>query len=214
MATEVEVIAQIERVLAKFPEVEAAWHSSTVASGFIDTAAYFALRQECIALGNFIYGRDHPQARQLTRTLVSESLFNLRTAKGMLQGAIEAIRHGLLVELRTQVLVDIKLDFLDSARQSLESGAKDAAGALACVVLEDSVKRLAQNSGESKGLGSDQRNYLFNIIFTPLQALIWCLEARFGHQNGRCNVEPPRAARRCLSRECYCGEPPSIRASL
>jgi hypothetical protein len=147
MTTAADLISQIERVLAKFAGVKATWHSSTMVSGFRDTVAYYALKSECIALANHVYGAEHPQARQIIGAASGSTLHHLQATEGLLLGAIEALKHGLLSELRTQVLLDIKSDFLEAARAALDGGAKDVAAVLSCAVLEDSVKRLATKSG-------------------------------------------------------------------
>jgi hypothetical protein len=64
---------------------------------------------------------------------------------------------GLLDDLRSRVLIDIKSEFLDTANQLLQEGQKDPAAGLACIVLEDSLKRLASkadvNDAKNKELG-------------------------------------------------------------
>lgn len=147
MSKDSKLIEQIERVLAKFPAVASTWHSSTMVHGFRNTVAYHALRAESIALVNFVYGTEHAQAREFRHTMSNETFHHLQAAEGMLRGATESINHGLLEDLRTQVLLDVQSDFLASAHTALESGAKDVAAVLSCVVLEDSVKRLAAKSG-------------------------------------------------------------------
>jgi hypothetical protein len=143
MSQDAKLIEQITRVLAKFPAVASTWHSSTMVHGFRDTVAYHALRAESTALINYVYGSEHAQAGEFRRTIRNETLHHLQAAEGMLRGAIESIKHGLLEDLRTQVLLDVQGDFLAAADAALQSGAKDVAAALSCVVLEDSVKRLA-----------------------------------------------------------------------
>jgi hypothetical protein len=147
MSENEKLIEQIERVLGKFPAVAATWHSSSMVSGFRDTVAYHSLRTESIAVIEYVYGSKHPQALEFRRTIRRESLHDLQSAKGMLQGAIESIRHGLLNDLRIEILLDVQTDFLNAAQSALEGGAKDVAAALASVVLEDSVKRLAAKHG-------------------------------------------------------------------
>lgn len=147
MSQNSKLIEQIERVLAKFPAVSATWHSSSMIHGFRDAVAYHALRAECIALISHVYGAEHAQARVFQRNISNETLHHLQAAEGMLRGTIESIKHGLLEDIRTQVLLDIQGDFIAAADSALSSGAKDVAAALSCVVLEDSVKRLALKSG-------------------------------------------------------------------
>lgn len=149
MASADELIAQIERVLAKFPAVAATWYSSNVnvVSGFRDTVAFAALRLECSALANFIYGAGHPEAHAIRSAISSATLHHLEYSEGLLRGTIEAVRHGLLSELRTQVLLDIQADFVTAATEALNNGSKDVAAVLAATVLEDATKRLAAKKG-------------------------------------------------------------------
>jgi hypothetical protein len=163
MSSENELIGHVERVLAKFPGVKATWHSSNMVSGFRDNIGFHALRSEVIAVANHVYGPGHPQAQQIVAKVSGSTLYHLEGAEGLLRGAIEALKHGLLTELRTQVLLDIKTDFLEAAQNALKSDAKDVAAVLACAVLEDSVKRLA-----SKHHRDDLRDREFSVVVVEL----------------------------------------------
>lgn len=163
MSQDSKLIEQIERVLAKFPAVSATWHSSNMIHCFRDTVAYHALRAECIALINHVYGAEHTQAQVFSQKISKETLHHLQAAEGILRGTIESIKHGLLEDIRIQVLLDVQGDFLAAADSALRSGAKDVAGALSCVVLEDSVKRLA-----SKSRLNDLADKEFSIVVTSL----------------------------------------------
>ena len=121
MPRESDLIAQIERVLAKFPAVAQTWHSSSMVAGFRDPVAYNALRTEAIALFNYIYGSEHPQASEFRRTIRRESLSDLQSTEGMLVGTIESLRHDLLGSIRTEILLDVQGDFLEAARTALEA---------------------------------------------------------------------------------------------
>ena len=142
-----DLIAQIERVLDKFPAIAKTWYSSNMVPGFQDPVAYAALRTECIALANYIYGERHPEAKAISVNIRNETLHHLQYTEGMLRGTIESLRHGLLSNLRTQVLLDIKTDFVEAAIHALDEGAVPVASVLAASVLEDSAKRLAEKAG-------------------------------------------------------------------
>ncbi|GEM_PF-4383166 len=165
MSRDAELIAHLERILAKFPAVAASWYASS--SGMIftfrDTVGYHALQIESVALVRQIYGADHPQAKEFRQTIRSETLSHFEAAEGQLRGMIESIRHGLLTDLRTQMLLDVQGDFLDAARKALEGGGKDVAAVLASIVLEDSVKRLASKSKLEKLLDRE-----FSVVVTEL----------------------------------------------
>ncbi len=163
MSQDTKLIEQIERVLAKFPSVAATWHSSSMVHTFRDTVAYNSLRAECIALVNYVYGAGHSQAAEFRQTIHNETLHHLQAAEGILRGAVESIRHGLLDDLRTQILLDVQGDFLSAAREALQNDAKDVAAVLSCVVLEDSVKRLAVKVGQE-----DLCNEEFSVVVVGL----------------------------------------------
>ena len=145
MSRDDDLIAHINRVLAKIPAVSETWFSGSMGiGGFRDTVGYHALRTESIAVMNHVFGAENRQAREFRNTISSETLHHLKSAEGALKGAIESIRHGLLSDIRTEVLLDVQSDFISAAQAGLDSGAKDVAAALGAVVLEDSVKRLAR----------------------------------------------------------------------
>lgn len=150
MPQDAKLIAEIERVLAKYATVQGTWHASNMAHGFTDTASYYALVTESVALVDSVYGANHPQAAMFRATIANETLYHLKAAEGILRGTVEAVQHGLLNDIRTQMLLDVQNDFLDAAKAALERDAKDVAAALSCVVLEDSVKRLATKSGHEE----------------------------------------------------------------
>jgi hypothetical protein len=145
MPREADLIAHIERVLAKFPAIAGSWFSGAMGFGaFRDTVGYHALRAESIAVVNHVYGSEHSLAIEFKDAMATETLHNLQAAEGTLRGALESIRHGLLSDIRTEILLDVQSDFIGAAQAALEGGAKDVAAALSAVVLEDSVKRLAR----------------------------------------------------------------------
>ena len=163
MATTESLITQIERVLAKFPRLEATWDPSNMSSGFTDTVLFASIQTECIALAKYVYGERHSQAKVIANTISGHTLYHLKHTEGMLRGTIEALRHGLLTELRTQVLLDIQAEFVEAGVRALEEGAKDVAAVLAAIVLEDATKRLADKVGLKKA-----SNHEFSVVVVEL----------------------------------------------
>jgi hypothetical protein len=164
MSRDDDLISHIQRVLDKFPAVSKSWFSGSIGiGGFRDTVGYHALRAESIAVMNHVYGAEHLQAREFRLTISSETLQHLMSAEGLLRGSIESIRYGLLSDIRSEILLDVQSDFISAAQAALEGGAKDVAAALAAVVLEDSVKRLAQK--HSLGELVDEE---FSVVVTGL----------------------------------------------
>jgi hypothetical protein len=155
MPSDDSLIQKIENVLSKFPKVGDSYTQRKGYGHFEDQVALSALEVEVTALALHIYGADHPTVKRIRETIGGHTLSHLHSAEGMLRGTAEALKNGLLVELRTQVLLDVQSDFIDAARQASTNGSKDVAAALLCVVLEDSVKRLATKAGRDDLLGSE-----------------------------------------------------------
>lgn len=162
MRTDNQLIEQIERVLLKFPPVVNSWQVGTLSS-FRDTVGYSSLKTECLALAGYVYGQDHPQTQALKGIFRQATLHHLKLAEGLLRGTIEAINHGLLIELRSQVLLDIKNDFIEAARSALANDSVEVAAVLASAVLEDSLKRLAGNESLDHLLDKE-----FSVVVTGL----------------------------------------------
>ena len=142
------LIALIDAVLPKFDKVALSFSKGDRGYGrFTDVVAHNALEVEVRALADHIYGPEHPTAELIKSNIGGSTMTHLNSARGMLIGTASAIRSGLLEDLKTQILLDVQGDFIETARSALANGAKDVAAALLCVVLEDSVKRLAKKSG-------------------------------------------------------------------
>ena len=158
------LIAMIEAVLPKFDKVALSWGRNSAGGGrFHDVVSHSALQIEVCALVDYIYGDDHPNSGMIKSDVNGSTMTHLRSAQGGLVGTAAAIRNGLLDDLQTQILLDVQGDFIETARHSLASGAKDVAAVLLCVVLEDSVKRLASKNGHERLLGKE-----FTVVVTEL----------------------------------------------
>jgi hypothetical protein len=66
---------------------------------------------------------------------------------GILRGFLEDINNGYLVGVANLISAEVFTDFLDMAMHLLETGYKDPAASLCGAVLEDGMRRLADNSG-------------------------------------------------------------------
>lgn len=147
-----ELISNIDALLARFPGVKHTWFSSTMGGGFSDTVGYESLVTEIVSLVTHIYGNGHPHTQRVIYAFNQASLKALEQMEGILEGTKSNLIKGLLVQLKSRVILDIKSDFLEVARELLDDGLKDPAAVLACTVLEDSLKRLAM----MRGIGSAQ----------------------------------------------------------
>jgi hypothetical protein len=141
------MLKKIEDVISRFPAVAESWVMNRGYGHFEDQVGFNALGVEVSALADHIYGANHPTAERIKGAITSYTISHLQSAEGMLRGTAAAIRNGLLADLRTQILLDVQADFVEAARQAISNGAKDVAAALLCIVLEDSVKRLATKNG-------------------------------------------------------------------
>lgn len=151
MATKSAVLArylsQIDAIIGKFPAVKASWYSSNIGGGFKDTVGYNAIITECYQFLSHIHAGNHPDIQRTNRAINGESLHHLEVIEGIFCGLRVNLQNGLLDSLARQISVDLKSDFLEAARELLEENQKDPAAVLACIVLEDTLKRLAKKNG-------------------------------------------------------------------
>ncbi|MHB1158346.1 MAG: hypothetical protein ACYC26_16095 [Phycisphaerales bacterium] len=142
-----KLIGQIDRLLAKLPPIKQSWHSSNSGGIFQDTVAYEAFTTECHQLLAHVYPSDHLSVQRTIHAFDSASLHSLKQVEGILIGTRENLAAGLIDDLTSAILLDIKADFLEMAHRLVEGGQKDPAAVLASIVLEDSLKRLAKKHG-------------------------------------------------------------------
>jgi len=160
-----KLLSQIDRLLAKFPPVKQSWYSTTMGGNFKDTVGYEALITECYELLAHIHSGGHPSIQRTIHAINNASLYSLEQVEGILQGTKTNLEAGLLDDLMSKILIDLKADFLDTAQQLIEEGQKDPAAVLTCVVLEDSLKRLAQKHG-IEGLANKEMSVVAGSLLT------------------------------------------------
>lgn len=139
-----EMIKKIDHLLSKMPAVKSSWHSSNMGGHFKDTVAYESIVTEIVTIVTHIYGGRHPHTQRIMNSVNDGSLHSLNQMEGILLGTKSNIEGGFLTKLKSQIILDIETDFLVIANELIADGAKDSAAVLACTVLEDSLKRLAQ----------------------------------------------------------------------
>lgn len=127
--------------------MKGSWYSSNMGGHFQDTVAYETLITESHGLIAHIHSKGHPNIQRTIHAINQASLHSLEQIEGILQGTKTNLESGLLDELTSNILIDLKTDFLTTAQQLVAEGQKDPAAVLACVVLEDSLKRLAVRHG-------------------------------------------------------------------
>lgn len=123
--------------------------------GFKDTVGLESWYTEAITTVQSIYGSKSVHYQRIINSFNERHMQALEQAEGLIVGTKANIEGGFLDDLRTLVLLDIKGDFLDSARKLLDEGQKDPAAVLATIVLEDSLKRLAGRSGMGDAQGKE-----------------------------------------------------------
>ena len=148
-------IDKLDELLKRIHPLKATWWSSNMGGGFKDTVAFEAIYTEAISLLASIYGTGHPHYQRIIHFYNEGHLNALEKTQGVLQGTKGNLESGLLDDLKSKVLIDIKSDFLDTATGLLQEGQKDPAAVLACIVLEDSLKRLAQKSKLKEALDKE-----------------------------------------------------------
>lgn len=142
-----KLVQQIDRLLLSFPRVKESWYSSNIGGHFKDTIAYETLITECYQLLTHIHSGGHPSVQKTIHAMNDVCLRSVMQLEGILLGTKANLLAGLLDNLASKILIDLKADFLQTSQQLIEQGQKDPAAVLACVVLEDSLKRLAEKHG-------------------------------------------------------------------
>jgi len=140
------LVEKVDEILARIGPLKGTWWSSNMGGGFKDTVEFEAIYTEAISLLASIYGKSNPHYQRIIHFYNEGHLHALEQTEGLLLGTKSNLESGLLDDLRSRVLIDIKSDFLETAKVLLDEGQKDPAAVLACIVLEDSLKRLAQKS--------------------------------------------------------------------
>ena len=146
------LVAKLDELLAHIDPLASTWWSTDMGGGFKDQSGFEALYTEAISLTAAIYGVNHPHYQRIIHFYNEGHKSALDQTEGLLIGTKKNLESGLLDDLRSRVLIDIKSDFLETAQNLLDEGEKDPAAVLACIVLEDSLKRLVekQNVSEAK----------------------------------------------------------------
>jgi len=142
-----KLIEQIDNVLSKFSPIKQSWYSSSMGGHFKNTIGYETLITECYQILDHIHSGGHPSMQRTIYAINNASLHSLEQIEGILRGTKSNIEAGLLDDLTSKILLDIKGDFLNSAKQLVDEGQKDPAAVLAAIVLEDSLKRLSLKHG-------------------------------------------------------------------
>jgi len=159
-----EFISKIDELISRIGPIKSSWYSDIAGSGFKMNAEYEAVMTEAISLIETIYGRGTPHYQRILHFYNEGHLHALKKVEGLLIGTKRNIESGILDELTSLILIDIKKDFLETAATLLEESQKDPAAVLACIVLEDSLKRLAKRSGvedaQDKEMGITARKLL------------------------------------------------------
>ena len=83
--------------------------------GFKKTVEYERVVTQSISLVQHVYGSAHPNSQRLIHFVNGDSLHSLEQIEGLLVGAKTDLSNGLIRDLTSKVILDIKADFLESA---------------------------------------------------------------------------------------------------
>lgn len=160
-----KLLKTIDDLLRRFPEVEKSWYHSGMGGWFINISDYESLMTEVLSLIPHIYGFGHPNSQRVINAYNQQSLKGLKIVKGIIEGTKNNIEKGLISEITESITIDIKTDFLNSAQEFIENDQKDPAAVLGCVVLEDSLKKLAKKNG-IEGVQSKEMSVVANTLLS------------------------------------------------
>ena len=139
-------IKKIDELCNQITPLKDTWWSSNMGGGFKDAVTFEAVYTEAISLISSIYGKSNPHYQRIIHFYNESHLHALEQTEGLLLGTKNNLESGLIEDIKSKILIDIKSDFLETASSLLNENEKDPAAVLACIVLEDSLKRLAIKS--------------------------------------------------------------------
>ena len=160
-----KLLKTIDNLLQKSPEVEQSWYHSGMEGWFKNTTAYESLMTEILSVVTYIYGFGHPNSQRVINAYNQESLKGLKIVKGILEGTRNNIENGLIAEITENITINIKTDFLNSAQEFIKINEKDPAAVLGCVVLEDSLKKLAKKN-KIEGVQNKEMSVVANLLLS------------------------------------------------
>ena len=111
-----KLIKQIDNLLDRFPSIEDSWYSSSLGGFFKDNTGYESLMTEILSLIPYIYQQGHPNSQRVISGYNQHSLKGLKDVKGILLGTKNNIENGFIDDLRENITLDIKTDFLNAAK--------------------------------------------------------------------------------------------------
>lgn len=158
-----KLVEQVDHLLSTFTPIKQSWYKGSMEGFFRDTVGYEKLITECYQLLAHIYPDGHPNIQRAIYAINNASLHSLQQIEGILQGTKTSLEAGFLDDLTSKILLDLKGDFLIAAQELVDDRQKDPAAVLGCVVLEDSLKRLARKH-RIEGMESKEMSVVANSL--------------------------------------------------
>ena len=129
------LVEKVDVLLGRIGPLKSTWWSSMGEGGFRDNTVEFeAVYTEAISLLASVYGKGNLHYQRIIHFYSEGHLHALEQTEGLLVGTKSNLESGLLDDLRSKILIDIKSETsLETARALLEEGQKDPAAVLACI---------------------------------------------------------------------------------
>ena len=151
MSYEARLLNRLNQLIEKGEEVLSTRRpspSGTIGfNDFVDSAAFSQWQAGALSFLDTVFGRDSIHFEQFS-TKCMENLYGYAVrGQAILKAAMEDLEGGYLISLEELVSADVFSDFLEMARYLLEQGYKDPAASLTGAVLENGLRRIANNNG-------------------------------------------------------------------
>jgi hypothetical protein len=147
---EERTLERLDRLIGKGDAVRATRRQlppNVITSVTLDAGAFAEWQSQALSFLTNLLGSEHIYVERFATVVRKASSSSVTAGQGILRAVREDVQGGYLIDVRTLVSADVFSDFLDMAEHLHENGYKDPAASLAGAVLEDGMRRIADNNG-------------------------------------------------------------------
>jgi hypothetical protein len=140
-----KIIKRIDELISK-AELVLSTEETTRFGKRLDNKLFVEWKTGALNLISNLLGKEHVYFQSFLEVKYSEPR-DVRNGLGVLNALREDYEQGFLTEMNTLIMGEVFTDFLDMAEHLLENNYKDPAASLIGAVLEDGLKKIADNNG-------------------------------------------------------------------
>lgn len=145
----VRLIAKGEKVLESRRHLRRSKKSERITRQELDEEAgrFVEWQSQTVSFLVDVLGRDHVYTRLFANYAAVKLDDDIEEGLGVLRAVREDLEGGDLTDIRTLISAEVFTDFLEMAEHLHKTGYKDPAASLVGAVLEDGLRRIANNHG-------------------------------------------------------------------